>query len=60
VISDIVDIFHLPQTLRAAVDCIVFTIVGVIVSIGLVDPSSPSQAITAGLGWTGLFTYQTR
>ncbi len=31
-----------------------FVAIGVLVGIALVDPRTPAQALTTGLGWTGL------
>jgi len=32
-----------------------FVAIGVYLGIAIVDPKSPAQALTTGLGWTGLF-----
>lgn len=37
------------------VEFAVFIIVGCIVGIGVMDPRTPTQAITAGFAWTGVF-----
>jgi len=41
-------------------DLLLFVTVGVIVSVGVVQPSTPLQAIAAGLSWTGLLTRRKR
>lgn len=39
---------------RKRVEAVTFVVVGTIVGIGVVEPTTAAQAIAAGLGWTGL------
>jgi hypothetical protein len=57
VLSDLISLFNLERKTRAGIECLIFVALGCIVSIGLTAPTSPSQALVAGLGWTGLFTH---
>lgn len=42
--------------MRACLELAMFLVIGSIVSIGVIDPSTPAQAFAAGLGWTSLTT----
>ena len=54
-LSEILDLWTTEQTTsRMAAELIIFVVLGCIVAIGVVDPDTPPQALTAGLGWTGL------
>ena len=54
-LSEILDMWTTEQTTpRLAAELIIFVVVGCILAIGVVDPTTPAQALTAGLGWTGL------
>lgn len=37
-------------------EAVVFSLVGAIVSVALLQPATIPQALSAGLGWTGLLT----
>jgi hypothetical protein len=37
------------------IEFLVFLTIGCLVGIGFTNPSNPQQAITAGMGWTGVF-----
>lgn len=41
---------------RQVLELFVFLILGCIISVGVVDPGTPIQAITAGFGWTGILS----
>lgn len=41
---------------RLTTEFVVFAVVGIVLALGLAEPSSPAQAFAAGLGWTGLVT----
>ena len=56
-LSDLVAAFNLPRKTRAALEMVIFISLGVVVGIGLTEPTTPAQALVAGLAWTGVFTY---
>lgn len=60
VLSDIVNWLPLNERAKAAIEFCIFIILGTIVGIAIVNPSSAIQAITAGFGWTGFFASQSR
>jgi hypothetical protein len=37
------------------IEFLVFVALGVVIGIGFTSPTNPRQAISAGLGWTGVF-----
>ena len=37
-------------------EAVIFAVVGAIVSVALLQPATVPQALSAGLGWTGLLT----
>jgi hypothetical protein len=41
---------------KGALELIVFLTIGWVICDGLIAPSTPAQAVAAGLGWTGLMT----
>lgn len=43
---------------QSGIEFLVFIILGCVVGIGIVQPTSAMQALTAGFGWTGLFARQ--
>jgi hypothetical protein len=44
------------ERVKSIVELIVFLTIGCLISMGLVVPSTPAQAVAAGLGWTGFMT----
>jgi hypothetical protein len=47
---------HLPwKQAHPILEFLLFLMMGCLVGIGFTDPSNPRQAITAGMGWTGVF-----
>jgi phosphotransferase system glucose/maltose/N-acetylglucosamine-specific IIC component len=40
--------------LRLVLECALFVALGVLIGIGVAQPSNAVQALTAGLGWTAL------
>lgn len=52
-LSDILKRF-MPDNARQVIEPIVFIALGAFISIGMVNPDTPAQAVAAGLGWTGL------
>jgi hypothetical protein len=57
VLSDLVNLIPVGAKQRAAIEFLVFLVLGCLVGIGVVQPTTPAQALTAGLGWTGFFTH---
>lgn len=56
-LSNILDIFDSESgKARQLVELIIFVLVGYIISAGIVVPTTPIQALTAGFGWTGILT----
>jgi hypothetical protein len=54
VLPDILE--HLPfKNLHPLIEFLLFLTLGCIVGIGFTNPGNPQQAITAGMGWTGVF-----
>jgi hypothetical protein len=55
--------YFLPELIRylpgerwhPLIEFALFIALGVVVGIGFTNPSNPRQAISAGLGWTGVF-----
>lgn len=43
---------------RLVVELLVFVVIGVLVAVGLTQPTNVMQALTAGLGWTALVAKQ--
>ncbi len=60
VFPDLVRFLRLQGQLRAAVEFLIFLVVGCVVAIGVANPHGPVQAITAGFGWTGVFSHPNR
>ncbi len=60
VLADLVDLLKLGENGRAAVEFVIFLVLGVVVGIGAVDPHGVVQALTAGFGWTGVFSHHVK
>ena len=43
--------------LTVSLEFAVFLFIGVVAAVGIVQPTTIAQAISAGLGWTGLFSH---
>lgn len=56
ILSDLIGLLPLSERLRNALEFLLFILIGCLVSIGVVQPVNPTQAIAAGMGWTGIFT----
>ena len=54
-LSDLIARIPLDENLRSLAECVVFIVLGSVVGVAVVQPLNATQAITAGLGWTGLF-----
>jgi hypothetical protein len=55
VLSDLIALLPVGKKLQCAIEFGVFLILGCLVGIAVVQPTTPTQALTAGFGWTGLF-----
>jgi hypothetical protein len=60
VLSDIVELLPVSDHWRSAIELTIFVTIGCVVGIGVVQPLNPTQALTAGFGWTGLFAHHAR
>jgi hypothetical protein len=58
VLSDLVNLIPVDENWRAAIEFLIFLVLGCLVGIGVAQPTTPTQALSAGLGWTGFFTHQ--
>jgi hypothetical protein len=56
VLSDIVNLLPVDDKWRSAIEFVVFVAFGCLVGIGVTQPTTAAQALTAGLGWTGFVT----
>lgn len=57
VLPDILE--HLPwKNVHPLIEFAIFLTLGCLVGIGFANPSTPQQALTAGMGWTGVFARQ--
>jgi hypothetical protein len=56
-LHDVVNLLHLSEERRGAIEFLIFLVLGCLVGIGVTQPTTPAQAITAGFGWTGLFAH---
>jgi hypothetical protein len=54
-LSDLIAKLPINENARAVLEFLVFVALGSLVGVAVVQPLNPTQAITAGLGWTGLF-----
>jgi len=57
VLSDLVSLIPVNDAWRGAIEFLIFLTIGCLVGIGVAQPTSPAQALTAGLGWTGFITH---
>ena len=55
-LTAVVEMIFSNERVRGVVELIVFLTIGCIISHGIVAPTTPAQAVAAGLGWTGLMT----
>lgn len=58
ILWDVVRLLPVKGRSRATVEFLVFVTLGCIVGIGIVQPTSPMQALSAGLAWTGIFSHR--
>ena len=56
ILSEFVAVLPLTAKWRAAVELLIFLALGSVVGIGFANPGNVTQALTAGFGWTGIFT----
>lgn len=55
-LSDILNLLDLKPAQRGALEFVIFVALGCLVGIAVVQPTNATQALTAGFGWTGLFS----
>ena len=55
-LSGVIDMTAWTPFRRSCVEVVLFVSVGAFVSIGITDPTTPTQAIAAGMSWTGLLS----
>ena len=55
VLADLIALLPGSHMQKTALEFLIFVALGCFVGIGIVDPQTPAQAISAGFGWTGLF-----
>ena len=53
-LSAFLDTFDLSEKVRVRLEMLLFITIGTFVAMGVAQPSNAVQALTAGLGWTGL------
>ncbi|MGA3373981.1 MAG: hypothetical protein ABSC48_19740 [Terracidiphilus sp.] len=53
-LSNFLDIFDLSEKVRVRLEMLLFLTIGTLVAMGIAQPTNAVQALTAGLGWTGL------
>jgi len=54
VLSDILALIPLSEKQRVAVELLIFIVIGALIGVGVAKPINIPQAISAGMGWTGL------
>ena len=54
VLSDLVNLLPCNQKWRGIIEFVIFVALGCLVGVAVVQPTNAAQALTAGLGWTGL------
>jgi len=55
-LSPVVAMFLKNEKAKSIIELIVFLSIGCLICQGLIVPTTPAQAVAAGLGWTGLMT----
>jgi hypothetical protein len=55
-LTDILERMGLNESVRRALEPVLFVALGAFVAVGLVQPATIPQAIAAGISWTGLFS----
>lgn len=55
-LSKLVDQLPCSKNTALVLELVVFSVIGVIVAISFIKPTSAAQAIAAGMGWTGLLS----
>lgn len=53
-LADLIDVLNLPIRIRVCIEFLVFIAFGTFIAVHVVQPSTPGQAFSAGMGWTGL------
>jgi len=57
-LSDLIERLNWSDRACYVTEFLVFIVLGCFVGVGVVEPTNPRQAITAGLAWTGVFATQ--
>jgi hypothetical protein len=60
VLPEVVGLIGNNENARAVVEFAIFLVLGIMVGIGVGDPHGVVQALTAGFGWTGVFSHHTK
>jgi hypothetical protein len=55
-LTDFLDKVGLPWHWQYLAECVIFVVLGSVLSVAITQPTTPAQAVTAGFGWTGFFT----
>lgn len=56
-LSKLFDAFGMPPKWRIPVEFVTFIALGCFVGIGILNPTTAPQALTAGFSWTGFFGF---
>jgi hypothetical protein len=54
-LSRVVELLPFSPRTKAIIEVLVFTALGCLIGIGVLQPTNPTQALTAGFAWTGVF-----
>jgi hypothetical protein len=53
-LSNLLRRFIRNDSIREKIEPVLFVLLGTVLSIGIIQPSTPAQAFAAGVGWTSL------
>jgi hypothetical protein len=56
-LPQVVQLIPCRDEIRHLIEFIVFLVIGVFVACGVVNPRSPTQALSAGFAWTSFFVH---
>jgi hypothetical protein len=54
-LSRIIDLLDVSDRTKRILELSAFVVLGCFIGIGVLQPTNPTQALTAGFAWTGLF-----
>lgn len=54
-LSQVIELLEVSDRTKRALELLTFTALGCFVGIGVLQPTNPTQALTAGFAWTGVF-----